>query len=414
MQEQELRELAKDFLVPLFSGAEVAPASKASSPRQKCVARDGLSSILFKVDRDDRFRLSLRRKQPFDEVSTGRLTEHTVVQAFVDVLREIAPGLNAPYRHDLLASFTRRIVARAIAPTNSETVVLGALDQLSAWSTRLYEGKPIAGAFGFETNHAGTGGRLVEFCSKDFAALLSNGHDTIVVFDLTGQLVGHESVANPPAVSRYAPFRYAGMASWAVNGRVALVLNRLGEILVFLDGQLVFSRRSSQWHLLTHEPVLTQMGGADNHGVRLAVYESALDASFARSGACIGIVTSGHATHWKRVVKSKDDHMLPPTSVKAIALSAMVKNRKFQELDRRFRQEILAIDGSTLLSHQGDILAVGAILKISGGSSSGARLAAAKALAKYGVGIKVSQDGGILGFRGESRDPVFRVMCNPD
>jgi len=413
MQEQELRELAKEYLVPLFSGAEVAAASEPSTPRHKCVASGGLCRILFKVEPTDPYRLSLNRSQPFDQVSSSRLTEQGVVQAFVDILREISTGLSAPYRNDLLSHLTRRVVAKALAPATAAKIVLAALDQLADWSTRLYEGKPISTAFGFAQDGDGTGGKLADFCSKDFAALLGNGHDTLVVFDANGDLISHEAVDTPAAAS-FAPFRYAGIASWAVDGRIVLVLNRLGEILAFRDGRLVLARRSAQWHLLTHEPVLTQMGRVDNQGLRLAVYESALDTSFARTGACIGIVTSGNASRWKEVVTSIDDYMQPPSSVKATALNAMLKGRQFQQLDRRLRQELLAIDGSTLVNHRGTILAIGAILKISGGSSSGARLAAAKALAKFGVGIKVSQDGGILGFRGNAPDPVFRIMCEVD
>jgi len=79
-------------------------------------------------------------------------------------------------------------------------------------------------------------------------------------------------------------------------------------------------------------------------------------------------------------------------------------------LDRRLRQELVAIDGATLIDHKGTILAVGAILKIAGGSTGGGRLAAAKALSKLGVGIKVSQDGGITGFHDGNAEPKFIVM----
>jgi hypothetical protein len=88
----------------------------------------------------------------------------------------------------------------------------------------------------------------------------------------------------------------------------------------------------------------------------------------------------------------------------------MVHGRKFHELDRRLRQELVAIDGATVLSHEGDLLAVGAILKIEGGSASGGRLAAAKTLSSLGVGIKVSQDGGITGYRLNQDAPAFQIM----
>ena len=65
---------------------------------------------------------------------------------------------------------------------------------------------------------------------------------------------------------------------------------------------------------------------------------------------------------------------------------------------------------SALLDHHGTVLAVGAILKIEGGSRGGGRLAAAQAAGKLGLGITVSQDGGILGFRDTRSKPEFAVM----
>ncbi len=198
------------------------------------------------------------------------------------------------------------------------------------------------------------------------------------------------------------------MAEWAREGKVALVLNRLGEILILKDGKLLFARRSGRWHFLTHEWISAQMGGPQNLELRQAVYESCLDASFARTGACIGLITSTHAARVKTLVPKAEDHLNPAVSVKAKAIAKMIKGEPFQRLDRRLRQELLAIDGATVLSNDGRILAVGAILRIDGGSTGGGRLAAARALAELGVGIKVSQDGGIQGFRKDKE--CFVVM----
>jgi DNA integrity scanning protein DisA with diadenylate cyclase activity len=88
----------------------------------------------------------------------------------------------------------------------------------------------------------------------------------------------------------------------------------------------------------------------------------------------------------------------------------MTEHHRFYALDRRLRQELVAIDGATVLDSEGRILAVGAILKIDGGSSGGGRLAAAKELSKLGLGIKVSQDGGIRGFHDGNKEEAFIVM----
>jgi hypothetical protein len=90
---------------------------------------------------------------------------------------------------------------------------------------------------------------------------------------------------------------------------------------------------------------------------------------------------------------------VPQSSAKARLLQRAINGKLFHALDRRLRKEILAIDGATILDHTSQLLAAGAILKVPGGSSGGGRRAAALALAPYGVGIKVSADGGIEGVR---------------
>ena len=203
--------------------------------------------------------------------------------------------------------------------------------------------------------------------------------------------------------------RQAGIANWTTidERRIALTLNRVGEILVIRDEQLLFARRSGHWHFLTHEPVISQMViPRRDRNIRIAIYETCLDASFARTGACIGVVGGAHAREWQILVDGAD-HIDLATTTKTRAISKMIRGRKFQNLDRQFRQELSAIDGATVLSHTGRLLA---ILRISGGSSGGGRLAAAKALSALRLGIKVSQDGGISGYREGKADPVFRIM----
>jgi len=125
-------------------------------------------------------------------------------------------------------------------------------------------------------------------------------------------------------------------------------------------------------------------------------------------------MTSGDVSHLKDVAPKRGDHIKKGDSPKARLIRSIVGTAKFQELDRRLRQELLAIDGATIIGHEGLVLAVGAILQIEGGSAGGGRLAAAIALSKYGTGIKVSQDGGIKGFyRREDQataNPAFFVM----
>lgn len=410
MNEQLLREIAGDFLEPLISGSRLEVGSSPSKKGDACVARRDICSIEFKADKPDLYRLTLRRSQPFERDGAGRVSEKKVIESFVDVVRTMAGGLVTPYKGDILAAFPRRVVAKALSSDLAmQDTLLAALDQLALWAGQQYEGKPITAALGFDPQLNGGSVALAQFAKEAFSSVLSNGFDTLVTCSVAGEVAGLETLSLPAQAPLFSPYRLGAVSEWAQNGRIALVLNRIGEILVFQDSELRFARRSGRWHFLTHAPVITQMGGPDNKDLRRAIYATCLDASFARTGACIGIVTSGHTKKWPEFAVLKDDH-IGGVSTKAKTLTAMVAGRKFQELDRRLRQELVAIDGATLVDRTGALLAVGAILKIPGGSTGGGRLAAAKALGKLGVGIKVSQDGGIKGYHADNTESKFTVM----
>ncbi len=412
MKRTQLRNLTKTYLLPLFSGCTLDHQARPSNPKEQLVGRLDACSLALKVARNDPYRLVIRRRQPFDDDCSDRVTEKRVVDAFVQVVQQIEPGLQAQYREDLLSSFQRRIVVKALVDDQAaQESLLQIIDSLSVLATRLYEGRPVTLAVVLEQQRATAKAPLLtEIWKKDFSMVLSNGYDTLLRCNFAGQVLSHEQLPRPKRAPSYAPYRLATIAHWATNGRIAIVLNKLGEMLFFRDRTLVFARRSGRWHFLTHQPLVTQMGGPDNRALRRAVYASCLDASFARSGACIGLVTSGNLTRWRNIATKKDDHLSLRQSLKSQTLARLVGRRRWQYLDRRLRQSLLAMDGAVLLDYNGNLLAVGAILKIPGGSTGGGRKAAARALSKLGVGIKVSQDGGILGFHAGNKDPDFYVM----
>jgi DNA integrity scanning protein DisA with diadenylate cyclase activity len=58
------------------------------------------------------------------------------------------------------------------------------------------------------------------------------------------------------------------------------------------------------------------------------------------------------------------------------------------------RSELSGLDGATIMDEDGNLLAVGAIIRNDAGSSGGGRGSAAKKLSKYGgFSIKISTDG---------------------
>lgn len=417
VSESKFRRLIERHLLPLLPGATLKDTSSGPGSSRATVAFHGPCTLSLKPSLKSTFHVEVTRRQAFANASTdNEVAEHSLARSFVHAVQLIAPGLGQPFERDIVSGLGRRIVARAVAQDRTQRqTVLAVLDQMTRWAVRSYEGKPISAAIGITDVKGGT----VEFfdiCKEDFSAVLTNGTDTMIECSANGKVQHYHALSMPEDLPDFAPYRLAGLAEWSRGGRIALALNRSGEILVLKHGRLVFVCRRGKWSFLTHEPIITQMGCPQDRAIRRAVYSSALDASFARTGACIGVITSGHVASglWKNAVPKPEDHLQSTKSTKTQGLSQMIGDKKFQDLDRRFRQELLAIDGATLITHDGTIVAVGAILKIDGGSTGGGRLAAAKTLSQYGLGIKVSQDGPIQGFRSDpgvmSEQPEFSVM----
>jgi hypothetical protein len=402
VEQHQLQRIAEEYLCPLFSGAWLAGAVD-STPGEQRVARRDSRSLAFKVDADDSYRLILRRGEKFG------LTAQQIVKSFVDVLRDIEPALSTVYEQDVLRTLQKKVLARAITGGDMHDSILSAIDWLEGWAGRPYEGQSVTAALGFDPQAAGGNLTLEELRSLEFSAVLSNSVDTMLRVDPRGHVVGHECLHAPGVAPSFAPHFHTALAAWAVEGRVALALTPRGEILIFKDSQLLFAKRSGGWHFLTHRPIVTRMPVPNSVAVRRAIYESCLDASFANRGACIGVVMKDRARQWEHAA-AREDRLGNQDSLKARALGLLIAGRPFPELDRRFRLELLSIDGALVLDHRGEVLAVGAILKIPGGSTGGGRLAAARVLASLGLGIKVSQDGSIVCFRRDEAEPVFSLI----
>lgn len=404
VDEQRFRELVEHYLLPMFSGASLRPERYPSTPGHATVAWKDPCRIWVKPARASDYRLLVERSQPFD------LSDRKVVESFITILDRIAAALPESYAPDLLKSFERSVVACSANAGGNEAVMVRTIDALSEWSTQTYEGGRISAAIGFDVHGDRGIGRLdlSSLWDEDFLRVLSNGIDTILICNPYGKILRYESLPPPETPPSFAPLRLASIAAWAQNGRVAVALNRNGEILVLRDNRLDFAKRRGVWHHFTHEPIFRQMGRPQSQKVRRAIYETCLDTSFARAGGCIAVATSNNERRITDFVSAGDliENSLSPKT----KLMKSIISQKFQEIDRLRRQELVAIDGAVVLDHTGSIRAVGAIVKLPGGSTGGGRLAAAKQLSRLGLAMKISADGGIRAFKGGPNKPTREVF----
>jgi hypothetical protein len=311
------------------------------------------------------------------------------------------------------------MVARSLVDTDSdsafETFLSLVIDTLEKWSAQTYEGTRISTSFGIDSSNAQSGNDFESFVREDFSKVLSNGYDTIVEFSQHGSLLGYIGL-NEFSDPKRAPYRYAPFETYTSgNNKYAFILNRNGEILVFREGELFFSKRRGEWRLFTHDSVLTQLSFGSRktyQKLQEAIYLSALDASFARCGGCIGLVHKSELTKLrKNSILKTEDWLTSDSSTKTKALRKFINNKKFHDLDRRVRQEILGIDGATVVDYEGNVLAAGSILNISQeetrSAGGGARLAAARVLSNYGYSLKISEDGEIRAFGRSNKEFRF-------
>ena len=93
--------------------------------------------------------------------------------------------------------------------------------------------------------------------------------------------------------------------------------------------------------------------------------------------------------------------------LKRKAIISLLEGKKFQDIDRKLRTELISMDGACILNQKGEVCAIGAIIQNDSGSSGGGRSAAAKKLSTYGFAVKISTDGYIELF--VNYDPVYAV-----
>lgn len=392
MTEDEFRNLLEDHLMPMLAVTDLGSA-QTSSPRHALVAYQHPCALLVKPTRDESYRVRLERSQPFTS------EEKRLVTLFMEELAQIIDQAGDQFFQDLMISVPRRVISEFLAEKKGSETLENAIQSFEKLASQTYEGHPVVAALGM-TGSVGHGRiKLEDLWRGEFSRVLSNGFDSMYVCGSDGRVFKVIYLPHPQSVE-FAPYRLGSIAGWCDRaGRVAIVLNRSGEVLIFKDKKLQFAKRRGAWRYYAHESVVQRLG-VGNASLRRAVYESCLDVSFARTGGCIAVMTkSGYC----KVGKNLDEKdLIAGCQQPRTKLLASTIRKNFQYLDRRLRQELLSLDGATVLKRTGEVVTAGAIVRVPSGSVGGGRRAAAMQLSKLGLAIKISADGPISGFRNKT------------
>ncbi len=397
MNESQFRELLTDHMLPLLAGTKLG-GRESSSERHNLVAYKNPCSLLMKPVADAEYRIELIRSQAF-KPDERRLAGH-----FIDELSKVVEHASMVQLKDVMAAIPRRVICRLLPGSRGRVALEQAIQSFESLASQTYEGRPVVAALGL-TGSMGHGEiRLEELWREDFSRVLSNGFDSMYLCGSDGR-VFNVAYLQETEYPQFAPHRLGAIAAWCNSPqRVAVVLNRNGEILVFKDQRLQFARRRGAWRYYAHDSVVQRLG-VGNPSLRSAVYESCLDVSFARSGGCIAVLSAAGHSGLVKVLSNKD--LIDNRQQARTKLLAHAIRKPFQSLDRRMRLELLSMDGATIVRHTGEVVTAGAIVKVPGGSTGGGRKAAATQLSTLGLAIKISADGPITGFR--NRNEIFSL-----
>lgn len=395
MNESHLREVISKYLLPMFPGSKLLPGTIEATRRVAQASFSGPCNIALLLRKEERTRILIHRSQPYS------YSDVAFAAWFMQALERIEHLHSEPFFDQLLENAIPDAISGFITARyqGARQGAFKIIRQLEKWAAQTYEGQPITCAIGIDSaSGEASSPTLDEIWQHDFSAVLTSGLDTILVANQDLEVISFEALPEPQMLG-IAPYRLLQLAEWTNINKSLFCLNRNGEILVFEEGKLVFAKRGGKWIHFSHDSIPTRLGRIGSPELRRAIYETCLDVSFARTGGCIAIAKSGADSTLKRIVHRDD--LLGASKTKSRCLT-QIANVPFPEMDRRLRQELVAIDGATILDNHGNLLAAGAIVEVPPGSHAGARRAAAVALSACGIAIKISHDGGILGFKGNS------------
>ncbi len=437
MTKTEFYDLVDNMIIPLFTGSYVAGEIE-SSPRDLEVALGKCNSILLKPSKTDEYRVIIKRGQAF------KVSEVNLIKIILKEIDEISKFEihDETYYRKLCNLAIEKALIESITETSSSTV-LGIIHVLEKWANRTYEGQTVD--LGVLVNLSATSDDAYkvyynDVLSKDFSALFTDGINSFIEFDSKGVMLGYVCAKQTKNAATISPYKFEKAARICNDKKVGIILTQKGDILIFYEHQLVFAKRNGNWCVYSHDEIIRLLQNNVSYAakqIRKSIYTTALDCSFAYNGACIvyinkdntlealnhidpgDIISESHFIMKKGLELEEagklynlgnaqniiekfsvgyDEFLSINKCVKSMTLRKIVAGKKLFELDRKFIEEMTSVDGATIVDYDGTIIAVGAIVKIGAGSQGGGRLAATQTMAKYGVAIKVSQDGIMAGY----------------
>lgn len=261
----------------------------------------------------------------------------------------------------------------------------------------------------------------ISFLKSDYSATINDGVYSAVELFANGTFKEYVTIMNDTeSILPSIPYPFSGFANLCTENKIGILLTEAGDILIINDKKLCYTKHNGRWVQCMADKIIEQMRQEltfEKDADITAIYQTIVDVSYSRGGACIGIVKSDELpSQLTEMIKAgllQENTQNP----KLLAIKRMIskpedkiyRQKKFYELNRALRRELLELDGAMVLSSSGIIHVIGTIIKLDGsGSAGGGRTAAAMQLSEYGLAIKISQDGYVQLFK--NRKVIMEIM----
>lgn len=258
--------------------------------------------------------------------------------------------------------------------------------------------------------------KYVHFLDDDSSALLTDG---ITSYFYIGKEIQYKIIPsftikqknNIPLV----PYRFSGFGDICIDNQIGIILTIQGDILFIKKKKLLFAKRNGDWHaydydnfnsILFHDISSSiNIDNKEKNNYIKEIYLTCLDVAFARTGGCLAMCPKENLkkirssipdeTIHKPFIRKKDNNI---DSKRYILENVVINQVSFYELERKARQELLGIDGATIILPDGRFYTTGTIINNNMKNKcynkhGGARTQATIKLSNYGIAIKISADG---------------------
>lgn len=305
--------------------------------------------------------------------------------------------------------------------SNFDHVVRGVsrmLHALSQWSNRTYEGRKIPYSFlltldKIKVRNIDT---VCSFLKDDASALLTDGISSYleigekISYKVATYYNAEQLGSNMPIV----PYRFSSFGNECSGRSLGIILTVQGDILFVRKKKLVFAKRNNEWHSYDYDAFNTALfkdvpemhvdANQKNSRIKM-IYLTCLDVAFARTGGCLAVCIEDNLNDVKKCINPNDihrpfnkkeraDHNHKREVLEYVVINSII----FHELCRKARQEILGVDGATVITTDGRFITTGAIMDNKFKNElkdmhGGARTKIAMKLSEFGIAIKISADG---------------------